>query len=105
MMEIGLLEIKELVIQDDEVYTLQGLEYLTSLERLSIEDVSSFDTSQVTSMSYMFYSCSNLMSLHISNFKTGNVIDMFNMFYYCTNLKVIELPNNFNINKINIDFV
>ncbi len=42
--------------------------------------VSSFDTSNVTDMSYMFCDCSGLASLDITNFKTSNVRDMSCMF-------------------------
>ena len=45
-------------------------------------NVSTFDTTNVTNMSHMFYLCSNpsLTSLGVSGFKTSNVTDMSYMF-------------------------
>ena len=45
-------------------------------------DVSGFDTSSVTNLSYMFYLCSdsNLTTLDVSGFDTSNVTDMNHMF-------------------------
>ena len=44
-----------------------------NLEKL---DVNTFDTSQITDMSNMFYYCSNLKSLDVTNFKTDEVKNM-----------------------------
>lgn len=43
-------------------------------------DVSCFDTSKVTNMSYMFGGCWTLSDLDLSNFNTSNVTDMKGMF-------------------------
>ena len=51
------------------------------------------DTSNVTTMNYMFYGCSSLTSLDLSNFNTSNVTDMNNMFYGCTSLTSLNLSN------------
>ena len=45
------------------------------------------DTSNITDMSNMFYSCSNLTS--VSQLDTSNVTDMNNMFYKCYSLTTI----------------
>ncbi|MCD7949096.1 MAG: DUF285 domain-containing protein [Erysipelotrichaceae bacterium] len=42
-------------------------------------DLSSFDTSNVTSMAYMFSGCSSLIDLDISSFDTSNA-DTIGMF-------------------------
>ena len=47
--------------------------YCTELPSL---DLSSFDTSNVTDMNYMFCDCNGLTSLDLSNFDTSNVTDM-----------------------------
>ena len=39
-------------------------------------DLSNFDTSNVSNMSYMFSGCKNLENLDINHFKTSNVEDM-----------------------------
>ena len=55
--------------------------------------------SGVTSMSYMFYNCSNLTTLDLSSFNTSNVISMGKMFYICSNLTTLDLSN---FNTINV---
>ncbi len=52
-----------------------------------------FNTENVTTMSSMFASCTNLTSLDISSFNTANVTDMSNMFSYCQNLVSLNLSN------------
>ena len=49
-------------------------------------DLSSFDTANVTDMSYMFYECSSLPNLDLSSFDTGNVTDMDEAFSGCDQL-------------------
>ena len=50
-------------------------------------DVSSFDTSKVTNMSYMFNGSSNLKTIYVSNkFNTNNVTNSTNMFKDSTKL-------------------
>lgn len=49
-------------------------------------DVSNFNTSNVTNMSYMFYDCRKVKTLDVANWDTGNVKDMSWMFQYCTSV-------------------
>ena len=56
-------------------------------------DVSNFDTSKVTNMSNMFNSCDDLTTLDLSNWNTSKVTDMSNMFYNCDNLTSLDLSN------------
>ena len=56
-------------------------------------DTSGFDTSNVTSMRYMFYGCEELTNLDLSNFDTSNVTDMSNMFDGCSSLTDLDLSN------------
>ena len=62
----------------------------TSLKSI---DVSGFDTSKVVNMNGMFWECSNLTSINISNFNTSKVTDMNNMFAECSNLITLDLSN------------
>ena len=57
-----------------------------SCSSLTSLDLSSFDTSAVTSMNSMFRSCSSLTSLDLSGFNTSAVTDMSGMFYFCSSL-------------------
>ena len=62
-------------------------------------DLSNFDTSKVTNMSYMFYGMRNLTSLNLSNFDTSKVTDMHDMFCKMCSLTTINL-SNFNTPKV-----
>ena len=57
------------------------------------------DTSNVTSMQYMFSGCSSLTSLDLSNWDTSNVTDMSEMFIGCSSLKSLDL-SSFNTSKV-----
>ena len=66
-------------------YYYPEFRFLTSL------DLSGFDTSSVTKMSYMFYECSGLLSLDLSGFDTSSVTDMSHMFRRCSSLTSLDL--------------
>lgn len=59
----------------------------------SIENISNFDTSQVTSMAYMFFSMSSLTTLDVSNFDTSNVTSMEGMFSGMSSLTTLDVSN------------
>ena len=63
------------------------------LSNLISLDVSSFDTSQVTTMNRMFSSMPNLTTLDLSNFDTSQVTDMRCMFEYTSSLTSLNLSN------------
>ena len=56
-------------------------------------DTSGFDTSKVVNMNGMFWGCNNLKNIDVSNFKTSKVIDMNNMFADCSSLTTLDLSN------------
>ena len=62
-------------------------------------DLSSFDTTQVLKMDYMFSYCSSLMSLDLSTFNTSQVKSMFRMFAGCSSLMSLDL-STFNTTKV-----
>ena len=62
-------------------------------------NISNLDTSSVTNMSGMFKECTNLTSLDVSNFDTSNVTDMSYMFYYCSSLTSLDV-SNFDTSKV-----
>ena len=68
-------------------------------ESLKKLDLSKFNTSNVTNMSFMFYECSSLKELiNISNFDTTNVSNMHAMFSCCSEdlkMKVKSQNKNF----------
>ena len=69
-------------------------------------DLSSFNTSAVTDMSYMVNGCSALTSLNLSSFDTSAVTNMAMMFYICRSLTSLILGPNFfkTSNVTGIDF-
>ena len=62
-------------------------------------DLSSFDTSKVTNMGYMFYNISNPTTLDISNFDTSQVRSMRSMFFAMYNLTTLDL-SHFDTSKV-----
>ena len=62
-------------------------------------DVSSFNTSKVTSMSGMFSGCSSLTSLDLISFDTSKVTDMSSMFDSCRSLSNLRL-SSFNTSNV-----
>ena len=55
--------------------------------------LTNLDTSSVTNMTMMFNGCPALTSLDVSNFDTSNVTDMTSMFSRCYNLKSLDVSN------------
>lgn len=70
------------------------------LDNVSTLDLSGLDTSNMTSMSRMFYNSTSLTNIDLSNFNTSNVINMEGVFQNDTNLKEIKLGDNFKTNKV-----
>ena len=62
-------------------------------------DLSSFDTSKVTNMGYMFYNISNLATLDLSSFDTSQVRSMHSMFSAMFNLTTLNL-SHFDTSKV-----
>ena len=58
-------------------------------------DVTNFNTLNVESMKYMFVSCESLTTMDLNNFDTSNVTDMESMFNACNSLETIILGKNF----------
>ena len=63
-------------------------------------DIENLNTSNVTDMSYMFYNCSAFSSLDVSRFDTRNVTNMNDMFNSCYSLKSIKFGKNFDTSKV-----
>ena len=79
-------------ITNMDYFTLQCKDDLKTL------DLSSLDTSQVTSMIEAFYQC-EVESLNISNLDTSNVTNMSAMFNGCRNLTSLDV-SNFDTSKV-----
>ena len=90
--------------------TIEGIEYLNTSEvtsmsfmfgcpNLLILDVSHFDTRKVKYMQDLFGGCKKLETIDVSNFDTSNVVDMAMMFRACNALKTLDL-SNLNTSKV-----
>ena len=69
------------------------------LDNVSTLDLSGVDTSNMTSMSRMFYNSKSLTNIDISGFDTSKVVNMNGMFQDCISIKKLNL-NNFNTSKV-----
>ena len=72
-----------------------------SCSGLTSLDLSSFDTSNVTNMDSIFNRCSGLTSLDLSGWNTSNVGTMSSMFNGCNSLTSLTL-SNFNTSNVGI---
>ena len=58
-------------------------------------DLSNFDTSNVTNMSYIFCNCNKLKEIKgINQFNINKVTEMKEMFYGCNELKNLDSTKN-----------
>ena len=66
-------------------------------------DLTNFNTSASTNMSYMFSECYNLTNLNLGNhFDTSNVTDMSYMFDYCSSLTTLDLGDYFDTSSVTV---
>ena len=65
-------------------------------------DLSTINTSKVTSMSYMFYNCSSMTTIDVSTFDTTNVGKFEYTFAGCTNVSSIRTENWTGINATSL---
>ncbi|MDB1688385.1 BspA family leucine-rich repeat surface protein, partial [Enterococcus casseliflavus] len=70
-----------------------------------IDGLANLDTSNVTSMSYMFNGLSQLKTIDVSNFDTQNVTTMNNMFWGLTQLRTIDVSNFDTSNVTNMSYM
>lgn len=72
----------------------------------SIDFNDCINTSNVTTLAYMFQNCSKLTSLNLSGFNTANVTSLKLMFDNCAALQNITFGNSFSTNKVTaMDYV
>lgn len=67
--------------------------FYTFTKLTTIEGIHNLNTSNVTNMSHMFFSCKSLTSLDLSHFNTGNVTDISRMFTNCRSLTSLDLSH------------
>ena len=72
---------------------------LKDMPNLIEVDLSRFDSSEITTMDFMFQRDHNLISINFSNFNTSKVTSMECLFYECYNLKELDL-SSFDTSKV-----
>lgn len=80
-------------------YMFNGFALKSNQNIKSIKFSRGIDTSNVTRMDDMFYSCTSLTSLDISGFDTSNVTTMHSMFRDCNSLTELDL-SHFNTSNV-----
>lgn len=73
--------------------TTCSLWFFSCTNLTSIKGLENLNTSDVTSMDYMFYKCGQLRALDLSAFNTEKVKNMADMFGYCKNLETLNLSS------------
>ena len=76
-----------------------GNKMFAYLDNVSSLDLSGLDTSNMTSMTYMFYNSSKLVNIDLSEFKTSKLLYFNNMFNGCSSLVNLDL-SSFDTSKI-----
>lgn len=71
-----------------------------SCRNLTNLDISNFDTSKVTIMRNMLSYLDNMLSLDLSSFDTSNVTNMSQMFTACPRLTSLTFGSNFNTSNV-----
>ena len=90
----GLENILEIDLSNFDTSKVTNMSFMFSgMSHLTTLDLSNFDTSQVTNMNNMFSGMSNLTTLDLSNFDTSKVTNMERMFNNMTNLTTLNLSN------------
>ena len=64
-------------------------------------DLSSFNTSNVTTMETMFYGCSKLTTLDLSSFDIGSSVNLGGTFYNCSSLRTAYAKTQTDADRLN----
>ena len=86
-------------LSDWDTSNVTSMEYMFNGCYVKSLDLSGWDTSKVTNMNRMFYNCSGLTELDLSSFDTSKVTSMGSMFSGCTSLISLIL-NDFDTSNI-----
>ena len=96
----GLENILEIDLSNFDTSKVTNMSFIFSdMSHLTTLDLSNFDTSKVTNMERMFNNMTNLTTLNLSNFDTSQVTNMSNMFYNMSSLTTLDL-SNFDTSKV-----
>ena len=77
-------------LDTSQVTNMEQMFYSCGVKEL---DLSSWNTSNVTNMNSMFFQCNKLEKVNVQNWNTSNVEDMSGMFFACSKLHKLDLSN------------
>ena len=87
--------------ETEKVYLNEDMNSMfRNIFNLTTINLSNFDTSKVTNMSYMFFSLPMVRELDLTNFDTRNVTNMYGMFEDMLYLKKIKFGMNFGTSNV-----
>lgn len=66
------------------------------------DELNNLDTSNMTSMAYMFYNCTKVTKLDVSKLNTSNVTTMNSMFYGCKTITELDISKLDTTNLTNV---
>lgn len=87
-------KVKSLTFDNFDTSQVTSMSQMFYLCQLTSLDLSAFDTSSVTSF-YMMFTASSLTELDLSSFDTAKVTSVTGMFMQCTSLKTIYASDKF----------
>ena len=82
-----------------EIYGKSFTNFFDGMSGIREINFNNFNTSETTTMYYMFKDCSSLVSLDVSSFDTSNVTNMGSMFQGLSKITSLDL-SNFNTAKV-----
>lgn len=94
----GCNNIRKLDLSSFDTSKVNYMDWLFANSSFDSINLNSFNTSNVRNMDFMFMNCERLYALDLSSFNTENLGSMGSMFEGCRNLRALDL-SNFNISK------
>ena len=80
-------------VRGTNMYCMFGGDGINGCYNLASIDVSNWNTSNVTDLSFTFYDCGAFVSLDLSNWDTSNVTNMNKLFTRCNSLQILNVSN------------
>ncbi len=91
--------LNDLDLSNFDTSNVTDMSYMFMGNQSSVLNLSSFNTSNVTDMSYMFWGASVVTDLSLTNFNTSKVTNMYGMFDYTIGLKKLDV-SSFNTSNV-----
>ena len=97
-------DITEIDLTKFDTSLVTDISYMFALcESLKSLNVDNLNTAKVETFENMFYNCKGLTSLNLESFSNPSATTLYRMFYGCENLEYINIKNFEEIENMNID--